>query len=95
MIIETDADIQRKVDMRISVSKSELESGELTQENLQNALAAIRETGYTILNDIVQHEHLDILQERMTEDSIKMINDETMGRLWTDEGASPAGAAAV
>lgn len=65
--------------MRITVSKSELESGKLNQENLQSALDAIQETGFAILKDIVRHDHLDILRDKMTEDSLRMIQDERWG----------------
>ena len=59
--------------MRIDVSSEELSSGALSETKLEAAVQAIQETGYVILNDIVSHDHLDILREKMTEDSLKMI----------------------
>jgi ectoine hydroxylase-related dioxygenase (phytanoyl-CoA dioxygenase family) len=51
----------------------------MTQAHLDEALAAIRTEGLVVLENVVSHEHLDVLRERMDEDSEKLIRAEKWG----------------
>ena len=81
--------------MRIKVSSEELSKQELSAFHLKQAIDAIREEGYIILGNIVPHEYLDCLNERMTQDSYKIIDSNsdrwegrrTIGHL--QQGAPP------
>jgi len=65
--------------MEISVSPEELAQEKLSQAKLDQAIEAIRHEGYVILADLVSHDHLDILREKMTEDSLKLIEANKWG----------------
>ncbi|MBI1927798.1 phytanoyl-CoA dioxygenase family protein [Candidatus Poribacteria bacterium] len=65
--------------MEITICPEELAKGEMSQIHLDPAVEAIRKEGYVVLENIVSHAHLDILRERMDEDSQKLINAEKWG----------------
>ena len=60
--------------MEITVQPKELAVGKLTDAHVEQAIKAIRVDGYVILENVVSHEHLDILRERMDADSQILIN---------------------
>ena len=65
--------------MEITVKPEELAAGKLTDAHVAEAIQAIRVDGYVILENVVNHEHLDILRERMDADSEILINAEKWG----------------
>jgi ectoine hydroxylase-related dioxygenase (phytanoyl-CoA dioxygenase family) len=65
--------------MTITPSPQELKAGKLSPAHVEQAVAAIRADGYVVLEDVVSHAHLDILRERMDEDSQKLIDREKWG----------------
>ena len=65
--------------MDITVQPEELAAGKLTEAHMAEALKAIRVDGYVVLENVVSHEHLDILRERMDADSQILINAEKWG----------------
>jgi ectoine hydroxylase-related dioxygenase (phytanoyl-CoA dioxygenase family) len=65
--------------MRISVTPEELKAGKISPARVSQAVEAIRVDGYVVLEDVVSHAHLDILRERMDEDSRKLIDAEKWG----------------
>ena len=65
--------------MEITVQPEELTAGKLTEAHVAEALKAIRVDGYVVLENVVSHEHLDILRERMDADSQILINAEKWG----------------
>ena len=60
--------------MVITVQPQELASEKLTDAHVEEAIKAIRVDGYVILENVVSHEHLDILRERMDADSQILID---------------------
>ena len=81
--------------MKIKVSSKELTKRELSASHLKKAIDAIREEGYIILGNIVSHNHLDLLNEKMTQDSHTIVSsnsDRWEGRRTTghlQQGAPP------
>ncbi len=65
--------------MEIAVTPQEMADGALSDERLAKALAAIEEDGYIVLDDIVNHDHLDILREKMTEDTNTLVGRQQWG----------------
>ena len=65
--------------MEITVQPEELASGKLTDAHVGQAVNAIRVDGYVILENVIDHDHLDILRERMDADSQILINAEKWG----------------
>ncbi len=65
--------------MTITTTKSEAKVGELTSQHLNQAVSAFGEDGYLIIEDAVNHEPLDILRKKMSEDSRKLISAEKWG----------------
>lgn len=65
--------------MVITVNQKELSAGKLTEIHVKQAVDAIRVDGYVILENIVKHQNLDILRERMDSDSQKLIKAEKWG----------------
>ena len=49
--------------MEITVQPKELEIGQLTDAHVEQAVKAIRVDGYVVLENVVSHEHLDILHK--------------------------------
>ena len=81
--------------MKIKVSSEELTKRELSASHLRQAIDAIHEEGYIILGNIVPHNHLDLLNEKMTQDSHTIVSSNsdrwegrrTIGHL--QQGAPP------
>ena len=65
--------------MEITVQPKEVAAGKLTDAHVEQAVKAIRVDGYVVLENVVSHEHLDILRERMDADSQILINEEKWG----------------
>lgn len=65
--------------MEITVQPKELAAGKLTEAHVEQALKAIHVDGYVVLENVVNHDHLDILRERMDADSQILINKEKWG----------------
>ena len=65
--------------MEITVQPEELKAGKLTDAHVAQAVKAIRVDGYVILENVVSHDHLDILRERMDADSQILIHKEKWG----------------
>ena len=65
--------------MEITVQPKELSAGKLTDAHVEQAIKAIHVDGYVILENVVSHEHLDILRERMDADSQILIDAEKWG----------------
>ena len=63
--------------MKIKVSSEELTKRELSASHLRQAIDAIREEGYIILGNIVSHNHLDLLNEKMTQDSHTIVSSDS------------------
>ena len=60
--------------MVITVQPQELASEKLTDAHVDKAVEALRVDGYVVLENIIDHEHLDILRERMDADSQILID---------------------
>lgn len=65
--------------MEITVQPKELAAGELSDAHIKQAVDAIRVEGYVVLENVISHEHLDILRERMDADSQILIKAEKWG----------------
>src|SRR5437867_3191790 len=65
--------------MTITIGSDECAAGKISPAHLEEALKALRQEGYVVLEDIVSHAHLDRLREKMDEDSRKLIAAEKWG----------------
>lgn len=65
--------------MTITLTPQERKSGRLSPANVEQAVEAIRTIGFVVLEDVVSHAHLDMLRERMDEDSQKLIERDQWG----------------
>ena len=65
--------------MVITVQPKELAAEKLTDAHVEKAVQALRTDGYVVLENVVSHEHLDILRERMDADSQLLIKAEKWG----------------
>ena len=65
--------------MEITVEPKELAAGQLSDVSVKQAVDAIRVDGYVVLENVVSHDHLDILRERMDADSQMLIKAEKWG----------------
>ena len=65
--------------MNISLTSTEQNAGELAKDKLANAIEAIRNNGYVIIEQVVDHAILDALKTRMDEDSAKLIEAQKWG----------------
>src|SRR5436190_23871051 len=65
--------------MTITVTSYERKCGKLSQAHVEQAVEAIRTVGFVVLENVVSHAHLDVLRERMDEDSQKLIEREQWG----------------
>ena len=63
--------------MKIKVSSEELTKRELSASHLRQAIDAIHEEGYIILGNIISHNHLDLLNEKMTQDSHTIVSSDS------------------
>jgi ectoine hydroxylase-related dioxygenase (phytanoyl-CoA dioxygenase family) len=65
--------------MIITVQPNELVEGKLSKTHVEQAVKAIRVEGYVVIENIINHEHLDILRERMDADSQELIKAKKVG----------------
>jgi ectoine hydroxylase-related dioxygenase (phytanoyl-CoA dioxygenase family) len=65
--------------MTITVGSEEVAAGKISPAHLTAAIQALREEGYVVLENVVSHAPLDLLRERMDEDSRKLIAVEKWG----------------
>ena len=65
--------------MVITVQPQELVLEKLTDAHVDEAVQALRVDGYVVLEDIISHDHLDILRERMDADAQLLIKAEKWG----------------
>jgi hypothetical protein len=65
--------------MEITVTAQEVAAETMTYDHLNQAVKAIREDGYVILADVINHNHLDSLRERMDADSKVLLAQEKWG----------------
>ena len=65
--------------MTVTVTPEERTKGAISAANLARAIGALRADGYVVLEDVVPHEPLEILQARMEEDSQRLIRAEHWG----------------
>ena len=65
--------------MVITVQPNELVEGKLSKTHVKQAVKAIRVEGYVVIENIINHEHLDILRERMDADSQELIKAKKWG----------------
>ena len=60
--------------MYITIAKRELTSRRMSKRHVNQAVEAIRRDGYVVVENVVPHGPLDILREKMDEDSRVMID---------------------
>jgi len=65
--------------MTITVTPHERKCGKLSPAHVEQAVEAIHTVGFVVLEDVVSHAHLDVMQGRMDEDSQKLIEREQWG----------------
>ena len=65
--------------MVITVQPQELASEKLTDVHVEQAVEALRVDGYVVLENIISHDHLDVLRERMDADAQILIKAEKWG----------------
>ena len=65
--------------MNIRVSPEEFHADRMSAAHVERAVEAIDTDGYVILDNVVAHEHLDVLRVKMTEDSQKLFRAEKWG----------------
>lgn len=65
--------------MEIRVTPAERAREQLSDAHLAQAVQAVRAEGYVILSDVIDHDHLDKLRERMDADSQTLIAAEKWG----------------
>jgi ectoine hydroxylase-related dioxygenase (phytanoyl-CoA dioxygenase family) len=59
--------------LEIDVTPEEKKSEVLSDVHLKQACEALETDGFVVLNDVVDHDHLDALHEKMTEDLEKVL----------------------
>lgn len=72
--------------MEINVTPTELASEKLTAHHLNQAIKGIIDDGYIILTNVVSHDCLDIIHERMEADSQELIAAQKWGGAGRVEG---------
>jgi ectoine hydroxylase-related dioxygenase (phytanoyl-CoA dioxygenase family) len=65
--------------MEIPITPQELTVATMTDTHLAQAVKAVREEGYVILADVINHDHLDTVRERMDADSQVLIKAQKWG----------------
>lgn len=65
--------------MEITLSREERSAEALSPAHLDQAVAAVRDEGFVVLEDIIAHDLLDQLRERMDQDSQRLIAAERWG----------------
>ena len=63
----------------ISLTRKETESRRMSPRRLKQAVEAIRQDGYVVIENAVPHEPLDMLREKMDQDSKVLIDREQWG----------------
>src|SRR5579871_1507190 len=71
--------------MTITIAPKELAAGEISRAHLDQAIQALRGEGYVVLENVVSPAHLDVLREKMDEDSRKLI----AAKKWGGAGRLP------
>jgi hypothetical protein len=56
----------------VQASPQEVSDGELTWKNLELAVRALHRDGLVVLEDIIDHYKLDILNKKMAKDSLSL-----------------------
>ncbi|MEM7534895.1 MAG: phytanoyl-CoA dioxygenase family protein [Chloroflexota bacterium] len=59
--------------LRLQLSPEEHAANKMAQDKVDQAINAINTTGFLVLENVVDHDHLDILREKMTDDSHTLI----------------------
>lgn len=72
--------------MEVTITAEELAQEKMNDAHLAQAVQAIREDGYVVIADVIDHDHLDIVRERMTADSQKLIAAQKWGGAGRVEG---------
>lgn len=65
--------------MHISITAAERTAERMSADKLTQAAEAIRQNGYVIIEDIIDHDHLDILCQKMTEDTHQIVAAQEQG----------------
>lgn len=65
--------------MEIKITPKELAQEKMTDDQLAQAVKAVREDGYVILADVIDHEHLDAVRQRMDADSKILLDAQKWG----------------
>lgn len=65
--------------MNIEVTAEEKRSGQMSDETVARAADAVRTEGYVVIEDVVDHDHLDVLKTRMDEDAERKIRSVRWG----------------
>ncbi len=52
----------------IEITRSERKTGTLQSKNLKEAVRAVQDEGYVVLNDVIDHEHINEIQSKMLDD---------------------------
>ncbi|MCB0100276.1 MAG: hypothetical protein KDE46_31315, partial [Caldilineaceae bacterium] len=65
--------------MNIQITPEEIAADRMSPDKMVQAVDAIMSDGYVILDNAVDHDHLDILHERMRADSDTLIKAEKWG----------------
>jgi len=60
--------------MELNISSEELRSETLSDSHLEQACESVRSYGFVVLNDVVDHAHLDVIRERMEADLKEIMN---------------------
>lgn len=72
--------------MSIALTTSERESRRLGEATLASVVEAIKQDGYVVLEQVVAHDHLDVLKERMDADSEELLGAEKWGGAGRQKG---------
>ncbi|MCZ6635959.1 MAG: phytanoyl-CoA dioxygenase family protein [bacterium] len=65
--------------MTITLTPEEQSAGEMTSDHLSQAVQGVREDGYLVVENAVDHACLDVLKEKMNEDSHKLMSAKKWG----------------
>lgn len=57
----------------LDISPAEVQSGQISSAHLKEAVRALREDGYVILNDVVDRQHAAVLRDKMIEDAEQIL----------------------
>lgn len=78
--------------MEITIGREEKAAEKMSDSHLAQAVKAVLEDGYVILEDVIEHHHLDTLRERMDVDSQTLIAAKKWGGAGQVEGHLQQGA---